>query len=177
MMMMMMWLRGWRWLEPVIDIMPPITITSESESGDDVVERGKKRQNENVLRGFFFSRVTLLLKRVCEWARVREGERGSEREARGSSVCPPWTQFCDRLTGRADDGRTNLRRSRAETGNSEVNSWSTWLKPNNPDVVNVYFFLSRRSGWLKSRPSFPPAWYLGIAFLSACLLFGTAARL
>lgn len=127
---------------------------------------------------------------VCARARIREIVRGRERgERRGSGVASflDSSFFCERLTGAASDGRTNLRRSRTERRHPEVKNKTKQnisLKPVPRVTVSVCVFLFFYGD--EMRPSFPSA--LGIfgergrenkktrVFLSpARLLFGTAA--
>lgn len=104
-------------------------------------------------------------------ARARACDREGGRS--GSSVCPPWTQICDRLTGRTGDGPETIASPRPFRGKFQYSS----------QLDQKLFVLSlwpcilcccslRRSGWLKIRPSFPSFGIWELRF-SVWLLFGT----
>lgn len=111
--------------------------------------------------------------------RGREGgkvrERGSvsmwrEREARGNGVCPSWTQFCGRLTGRTRRTQkleTIAHRQRTFWGKFPETRWSCHRE-------RVLVFPVVRL--TEDQTQFSLAWWIWeLRFSHACLLFGTAA--
>lgn len=119
------WRRWWIWLWVMMDIILTLITPEEKKAMIKNSKDGTKREKTVEIRRWGKKkpctdfREWRCLKRESERESGRESESGREERRRDNSVCPSWTQFCDRLTDSAREGRINLRQSHRHP---EVNS-------------------------------------------------------